>query len=198
MHLRVDSDEERALVENIYIPAAREHAETYTGRCFINQTWQMFLDTFPGRGFYPTAGPLNSNFGPVWFTNFGAGVIRIPRANLQSFTSITYVDTNGNTQVWDPSQYVVEAPAGSQASPGRVWPAFGIVWPITQGQRDAVTLQWVSGYGATAASVPAGILHAILLLVGEMYEHRETASELSVTAAVLSAYNILSPYMVEA
>ncbi len=197
-HLRVDSDEERSLVEGIYIPAVVDWVEAATNRALMTQTWQMHLDTFPGRGFYPTAGPLNSNFGPIWFTNFGAGIIRIPRPNLVTVNFIRYVDTDGVLQTWDPSNYVVDAPIGSKASAGRIWPAYGIVWPITRGQRDAVLIEFVAGYGTTTASVPGGILQAMLLLIAEMYERRETGNEISISDVPISAMNMLSQYMVEA
>ena len=47
---------------------------------------------------------------------------------------------------------------------------------------NAVTIEFTAGYG-NASAVPQDIKHAMLLLIGEMYENREE----SVTGTIVSA-----------
>lgn len=110
------------------IKAARVAAENMTRRAFITQTWDLYLDCFPG-----------------W-------EIHLPKPTLQSVSAITYIDTNGVEQTLAADQYLVDA----KSEPGRVMPAFGLVWPVTRYQANAVKVRFVAGYGA-AAAVPDGI-----------------------------------------
>ena len=57
-------------------------------------------------------------------------------------------------------------------------------WPSL----DEVTVTFVAGYGAAAADVPQNIRHAILLIVGAMYENRED------TKIPDAVYMLLRPY----
>ena len=47
LHLRVDFDEDDTLIASL-ITAARQAAETLTGRQFVTARWKMVLDSFPG------------------------------------------------------------------------------------------------------------------------------------------------------
>ena len=46
LHLRVDVDDDDALIGSI-ISAARQAAETLTGRQLITSRWKLVLDAFP-------------------------------------------------------------------------------------------------------------------------------------------------------
>ena len=134
-------------LSDMLIPAARERAETYTGRAWITQTWTLTLDRFP------------------------AWTIPLPRPPLVSVTSITYVDGDGDTQTLSSSLYRVSTNTGGGA-PGRITPAYGEVWPTIRNLTDAVTIVYVAGYGA-ASSVPRAAKQAILLTVGNWFANRE-------------------------
>lgn len=126
------------------ITGARTTAERLTRRALVTQTWDLFLDAFP------------------------AWEIGIPKPPLQSVTSITYVDNDGVTQTLATDQYQVDI----KSEPARIVPAFGVVWPVTRWQPNAVTVRFVCGYGA-AAAVPAGIKNWMLVRIKQMYENRE-------------------------
>jgi uncharacterized phiE125 gp8 family phage protein len=146
-HLRVDHTTDDTYIESL-ITASRVWAERYQARAYINQTWKMYLDAFPVQGYIP-----------------------IPIAPLSSVTSITYVDINGDTQTLDAARYQVD----SKVQPSRVYLAPGVSWPSTRfEQKNAVTITFVAGYGATSASVPASMKHAIKMLVSDMYQNRES------------------------
>lgn len=93
------------------------------------------------------------------------GAIELPLGPLQSVVSIKYRDASGDEQTLPPSYYAVD----TASDPGRVSPIGN--WPATTGE---VVIRYVAGYGGLA-SVPAAIKAAILLMVGDLYENRETS-----------------------
>jgi uncharacterized phiE125 gp8 family phage protein len=107
--------------------------------------------------------------------------IVVPLPTLQSVTSITYRDPAGSTQTVDSADYRV--------SGQRITCADG--WPDTDGEHGAVTVRFVAGYGL-AASVPAAIKAAILLLVGDLYANREAGGEEIVDNPAVK--RLLAPY----
>lgn len=147
----VDYDDDAFMV-GILIPAARSRAEKETGRQFLEATWDLRLDRFP-------CGTYDA--------------IEVPKSPLLTVTGITYVDTDGVTQTWSSSKYVVDAPAGPTAKRGRISLAYGESWPSTRYQPNAVTVRFTAGYGDQGADVPPRLRQAMLLDIGTMFEHRE-------------------------
>lgn len=125
-----------------FIKAARVSAEGYTRRALMTQTWDLVLDCFPGWEIY------------------------IPKPTLQSIVSITYLDTNGTSQVLSADQYVVD----TQSTPGRIIPAYGLIWPSTRGQINSVTIRFIAGYGA-ASAVPDGIKSWMKIRIKHLYDN---------------------------
>lgn len=152
LHVRTSGSAEDTLLA-IYIAAARLKAEAELGRALINQTWRLRLDAFGG---VDAAGEAINE-------------IKIPKPTVQSITSVTYVDTNEDTQTLATNQYTLDA----VTSPGWLYPAVGVDWPETSETLNAVAITFVAGYGATAASVPADIRNWILLTAGFLYANRE-------------------------
>jgi uncharacterized phiE125 gp8 family phage protein len=149
------------------VAAVRERAEAATGRQLLTATWDLRLDTFP-------CGVQPFELGLHWsFDRIGNMFLDIPRPPLQSVSSITYIDTAGQTQTWSSANYVVDAPSGPRGRRGRIAPAYGVVWPFTQAQINAATVRFVAGYGATGAAVPALLRQAQLMDLAALYENRE-------------------------
>lgn len=145
-HLRLDTDQaDENKLALAYLRAAVDDAESFLGKALITQTWDLTLDCFPAE-------------------------ILVPRPPLQSVTSVTYIDTAGAEQTLDPAGYQVSA----ASLPGRIRPAYGATWPATRAQMDAVTVRFVCGYGADWNAVPDAVRAALLLMTGDLYEHRET------------------------
>jgi uncharacterized phiE125 gp8 family phage protein len=101
--LRLTEETEQDWIESILVRAAEGWAESITGRALITQTWQLRLPYFPPSG----------------------GRITIPNPPLQSISSITYVDPNGDEQTWATALWTSDAPSGEKALHGHVWPAYG-------------------------------------------------------------------------
>lgn len=148
-HLRVDGLEEANLITAL-IGVAREYAETFTGRALITQTWDLTLDCWP----------------------YGV-TIELPRPPLQSVTSIKYLDIEGVEATVDSgSVYLVD----TTNRPGRIRLRLGQSWPAdTLREMAAITVRFVAGYGDDPDDVPQMIRQAMLLMIGDLYENRETS-----------------------
>lgn len=152
-HLKVDDADtaEEALITDL-IESGRERLDGRDGvlnRALITQTWDWTLDRFPrNRTHY----------------------LEVPLPPLQSITSITYTDSAGAAQTWGSSLYQVD----TASEPARIQPAFNESWPSTRDELNAVTVRLIAGYGASPGFVPTPIRQAILFLVTDAYENRQT------------------------
>ncbi|MFM8462722.1 MAG: head-tail connector protein [Burkholderiaceae bacterium] len=146
LHLRVDVDDDDALIGSL-ISAARQAAETLTGRQLNTARWKLVLDAFPCR------------------------TILLTKCPVQSVVNIQYLDMNGMSQALPLVDYVVD----TACEPARISPVFGKTWPPTLPQIGAVTVTFDAGYGA-ASAVPEGLKSWIKLRVGSLYAHREEMS----------------------
>lgn len=146
-HLNVTGTGDDALIGGL-ITAARELAEGFTRRAFVEQTIELKMDSFPANN-YP---------------------IELPRPPLISISSITYLDADGTLRTMTATtEYLVN----THSQPGRVYLAYDQSWPTTRTLENAVTITFKAGYGSAAANVPQRVKQAILLLVGHWYANRE-------------------------
>ena len=133
------------------ITSARQHVEAITRRALITQTWDAFLDEFPGVPF-----------------------IEVPFGKFQSVTasSFTYTDSAGTTTIMvSTTDFLVD----TSSDPGRIILPYGVSWPsFTPYPVNPITFRFTCGYGATSASVPAAIRTAIKMFAADLYEIRET------------------------
>jgi uncharacterized phiE125 gp8 family phage protein len=162
---RITESEDDDLVQGL-IRAARCHVEQLTGRALLTQTWDLYLDCFPWQ-------------------------IDVPRPPLQSVTSIKYIDTEGVLQTLASSEYTVDA----KSEPGRIVPAYGKVWPSTRYEPNAVQVRFVAGYGLEALDIDARapeLRQAIGVLVGTMYEQRETRTPDELTEVPEAFYQLVN------
>ena len=144
-HLRVDSSDEDTLITAM-ITSATETAEQITGRAIMPQTWELTLDAFPN-------------------------ALELTRVPAISVTSIKYFDAAGVQQSLASNAYALDN--ADDFGFAYIVPAYGTEWPVTRDQINAVAVQYVAGY-ANAAAVPGPIKAWIKLVVGAMYENRES------------------------
>jgi uncharacterized phiE125 gp8 family phage protein len=168
--LRIDGTDEDTLI-GMLIESARDYVETVTRRALINQTWYAYMDAFPSERDF----------------------LYLPKCPLSSVTSVKYTDTDSVLQTWGSSNYVVDA---QTSSPGRISLAYNADWPTSvKPQANSIVIEYVAGYGATSASVPASIRQAVLLILAHWYENRESvalgaiATEIPMSAKSLLAAN---------
>ena len=143
-YLRVTTTADDTWIDRDIIPAAVTDAESLTGRALLDQTYTLKL-----RG-------------------FGHGPIVIPHPPLDSVTSISYLDTNGDSQTWASSKYTVSTPSGEHAGHATIQPTYDESYPSTQSVVDSVTIVFIAGYGV-AADIPLGIKQGIALLCEAIY-----------------------------
>lgn len=164
-HLRIDGDDDDAMLSSL-ITAARMMAEQITGRSLITQTWAYKLDEWPEDS------------------------LVLPKPPVQSVTSITYLDSAGDSQVWDSAEYGVYFDDWCS----RVAPIYGGSWPTPQSQIDAITVTYVAGYGLTGLAVPQPINQAILLMIDRLFGDECAANSGGSTCdapmALLSLYRV--------
>jgi uncharacterized phiE125 gp8 family phage protein len=174
MRLSTVSTTEDALLAALE-KAARKHAENFTRRPCMPQTFQLVMDGFPG------------------------SEIILPRAPLSSTASdvvITYLDAvSANSTSLSTSVYGVD----TLAEPPRVFLLDGQDWPDHYTQRNAVTVQFVAGYPLDLSSAPAppeGITNWIKMRVSQMYEYREPMQAGNMTELPRSYVDgLLDPYV---
>lgn len=123
------------------IKSARIRAEHLTQRAFITQTWGKALDSFPS-------------------------AIELPRTPIISVTWVKYLDANGVLQTAAATDYVTELTGLT----GYIVPEYGYTWPTTYPEINAVTVQYVAGYGA-ASAVPECVKDWMYLILRDQYDN---------------------------
>ena len=158
-HLRVDFSDDDLLITSL-ISAARQAAETLTGRQIVTARWKLILDCFPGPSLMGVPAGLP-------FSLPGHAVL-LPKCPVQSVFAIQYLDMSSSTQIMPSTDYTVDI----ACEPARITPVFGKIWPICLPQIGAVAITFDAGFGA-AVAVPEGLKIWIKLRVGSLYAHRE-------------------------
>ncbi len=157
--LRIGTGSENDEAFTLFIAAIRHKTETFLGKTLITSTWSYSIDKFCD------------------------GLV-LPMGPIQSISSITYIDTNGDEQTLASSEFQFDRS-------GRLMPAYGQTWPDTRTQMDAVTIEYVAG--DTEAS--PDIKLAMLLWIGACDINRENNQiGVSVTEIPDGAKNALMPY----
>lgn len=167
-HLREDSDAQDALIYSL-IRAVTDHVDGrdgILGRALLTQTWDLTLNAFP------------------------AGAIYIPLAPVQSITSISYTDQDGNPQTFSSASYSLNADTSWRP---RIDLGYDDSWPTVRDIPGAVTVRFVAGYGDHNA-VPHAIRQALMLWLAHLYEHRESVSSAPMSEIPMGARALLSPY----
>lgn len=144
--IRVDGSDDDALISSLIV-AARQMAENETGRALCTQTRECIKDYFP-HDFILRGAPI------------------------QSIVSVSFIDSDGNDQVLDPIDTLLD----KDSEPGYLVPAYGRDWPETLPVPNAVRVRYVCGYGS-AADVPQLIKQWMYLVIGAMYAQREAISD---------------------
>lgn len=155
----VDDDNARLTAT---LRAARQYVEAILWRQLITATYTWKLDCFSRS---------------LW----------VPRPPLQSVTSITYVDLDGNSQTLDTSIYQVVT--GDNPV---IVEAYGEQWPSTLDKPEAVTVTYVAGYGDDADDIPHPIREAILMTAGNWFMNPACMGDAMPAAAkwMIDAYTV--------
>ena len=166
-HLRLDANDDDAYVGQC-ITAARVWIEGQTRRAIMAQTWDYGIDYH-------------------WPAKYGITQIEFPinpvaAQGSPETVSITYVDSDGNSQTLASTQYTVAA----RTHHSFIVPAFSIVWPEVRNVPDAITVRFIAG---DSSNVPQELHRATMILAGYYYENRETSEK-----APDAVEALISPY----
>jgi uncharacterized phiE125 gp8 family phage protein len=192
LHCRIDSDDDDVYLVSL-IRLARRHIEDTCNIALIEQTWDWYLDTFPLPSIYS-----DTKYHAWSWQGYSEGVLYLPLNPLISVTHIKYVDTDGVNQTWDAANYTVD----TTARVARIYPAYNVTWPTSvRDYPKAINIQFVAGYADSAQSpreyadnVPQELKHAILLLVGHLYKHRELTETQSLSDVPWTVDQLITPY----
>lgn len=169
-HLRMTDDTTEDDLVLLLIERARIYCEKHTGRAFGTQTWEAYLNYWPGRNY-----------------------IDLPMPPLQSVTSVKYKDYAGTeTTMTLTTQYLVD----TDSDTGRIVLPYGVTWPSFVGYPiNPIRIRYVAGY----TSLPETLKQAMLLVIGSWYENREHAAEIiggKLEVVPFSAFALMAQYRV--
>lgn len=165
-HLRIDATNEDVLLASLML-TSRLHIEAVLDLALVTQSWMMVIDKWPPGD---------------W--------LEIPMSPLQSITAVRVKTSASTTVVVPPAHYSVEI---SSKPPRLVWTNAARTGPgVAAG---GIEIDFTAGFGATAASVPAPLKHALLLLTAHWYEHRDPSEIGSPSARIPEAVSdLIQPF----
>ncbi len=129
----------------------------------------------------------------VWTPERFARRLVMPRAPLQSVTTLKYYDSGGTQQTLSSAVYTVV----TSVNPGYIVEAVNQTWPSLQGRPEAIEVTYKAGYGNAAANVPDEVRTCLLQLVDHFY-HERSGVAIGVTSKALefSTDSIIQRYRV--
>lgn len=205
-HLRVDFDDDDAAIDLLIAAATAifDGPDSTLGRSLLKQTLSLKLDAFPcaANNFDVwDRQRFRSERAPFYFESWRQYLtlqqIPLPYPPYIGALSITYTDPAGNAQTVDPSTYRI---IGGGSARTRVTLKVDQSWPASQFSEEAVSIQWDAGYGTTADKVPAPLRSAILLMIGHLYENRQSvivdASRVQAIELPQGVESLISPYRI--
>ena len=170
------------------IATAREMIEETTGIAMINQTWRLVLDAWPSQRAEWWDGVRQ---GAIADINGAPDYVYLPRYPLASIDSVTvYDDANTPAPVVVADTFNVD----TYQKPGRMVLRNGATWPIALRNSNAIEVDYIAGFGATAASVPPTLRRAVKQVAAYLYSHTgddcTPDDALSAAGALLGAYRV--------
>lgn len=178
-HLRV-LETDTPIVQ-LYLLAAADLVEDYTGRSLITKTFCLTLDNWP---------KFRSLFG--WNTRLQA--IELRRSPLISIDSVKYYPSGSSTLTTiDSANYRADV----ASEPGRVVFIDGYSVPSAEKRADAVQIQFQAGYGVAESKIDPSIRLAILELAHNFFDNRTPIGDSKLAELPLNIRHILRAKRVE-
>lgn len=169
--LRITSTSENAIIDG-FIEAATQFVERHTNRKLINQTWDYFLNQFPG-----------TRRGQPWWDGVRQGhkqtvlgqadFVELPFGPAQSITLVNTFDQDNNETTFSSSDYSLD----DTNAPPRIILNDGSTWPTDLRTQHAIKIRAVYGYGAGPSQVPQDLVLAVKIIAAKMYETRGVCSD---------------------
>jgi hypothetical protein len=165
-HCRIDLTADDDLIA-IYMTTARTMAERYLSRCLLTQT--LLYTVLPEPVLRPDR-------------HFFENPLELPRAPVQSVSSVVVTDDRGNVTTIPPTVVPFMPPPRTGYIPllGVTPPQVrvGLETEMTDGrmlrnaQIGSLAVNFIAGYGNDPTTVPSNILQAVLMTTAWLYEQR--------------------------
>lgn len=177
LHLRLDvfgspGEYPDQLLVEAQIVAAREYCEAYTGRALAPQRLMLQADSFPAERY-----------------------IELPMGPVRGVDAVEYWDGTAYITMGT-ADYIVDA----FCEPARVYLETAGAWPTVTTRPGALRITYAAGYtlpddSPDEAPLPFQIRAAMLLMLGNLYENRETIVVGTISSEIpLSIKALLDPY----
>lgn len=180
--LRVDHSADDDLI-TLYIQAATEAAQKYTGRYFITTTLTVKMDRFTDidKTLLLGAGKFTGHKGSL----INAGdAIYLPFPPIQVINSIKTYSPSNTESTLTVSAYRLDTEYG------RVYLNDGYTWPTDLRDYQAVSIEFDCGYGDDAEDVPAPIRQSILQHVNQLYACGGSCDMSDACKSLLNTYKL--------
>ncbi len=147
-----ETDSDQTVVLTRCVQAATDAAEKFLNRQLITATYTLKFD---------------------WLHN--PIVLPFPPLIAVADDGIAYTDTSGSAQTVTASLWEID----NDSEPGLVLLSFEQSWPTdVRTQHHGITITYTAGYGTSPSDVPDNIRHAILMGASDLFEHRDSQSEI--------------------
>jgi uncharacterized phiE125 gp8 family phage protein len=168
------------------ITTARQLCEQELEMSLIAKTLELTLDSFCPTGIIATARSYRTppSNGPC---------IELPNGPVRSILLVNYTDSDGNEATLADDQYRLS----TSSSMAVLRPAYGVSWPSTRCEADAVRVQYAAGYSAADSppqAVPEPIRQAMHLCISHFYINREAVDLNTLMELPLGVRALLAPY----
>lgn len=177
-HLRVDDPEESDAIETdmllMWMAAAREYCEEFTGLSFALRTLEIALDEFPTS------------------TDVAGLGIELPMGPVVSVLAVNWGDES------DEDLAAADFVLDTYSAQHRLMPA-ATAWPSVTADTNKVKVRYLAGYGDSSDSagpIPRRAKAAILLVLGHLYRNREATTAEALSTLPLGVQSLLRPLRV--
>lgn len=163
-HMRVENNDDDTYIDTL-IEASERYCEIATDRTFLSKRLQATWDGFPIE-------------------------VRLPRPPVVQAAPafvVSYKDGSQNTVILSSSDFRAE-----YSDPCVLRPPYSKTWPTALSDISSVTVSWNAGYSTSRLDVPAGLRHAMLMIIGHLYERRLAFDTLSSIEVPLGVKALLS------
>lgn len=146
--LRVDGNDEDALIADL-ISTTRHQVESMISRTMVMRSFR-YLGVIPN-----------------------AYCLSLPRPPLLVVTSVSLYDAHGQSVIVPATDYIVNA----RRDPGEFSLKHGKTWTDYIDIPTEIEIEFSAGYGASADDVPLPLKQALLLLLAQHYEYRDSTDQ---------------------
>lgn len=165
-HLRVADTIEDVLISSLVL-TARVTIEQLANVAMITQAWTLVIDRWPDEA-----------------------TVDIPLRPLQAISAVRVKNASGAGIAIPATSYLVDLVS---KPPRLIWN--NAVRPVPGVPINGIEIDLSAGFGATGASVPAPLKHAILVLVAHLYENRDIVELGSPQARIPEAVaDLIAPF----